>query len=73
MSDRRSLLLWAGVAVVLMALAVPWFMWGSDAVVAGLPAWVWWHVGWMGVAAAAFYAFTRTAWGVGVEEVGRRG
>jgi hypothetical protein len=77
MSERLTLALWSSVAVVLVALAVPWFMWGSDAVVAGLPVWVWWHVGWMGVCAVTFYVFTRTAWGVGVErepvEVRRRG
>jgi hypothetical protein len=35
---------------VLVALAVPWFLWGSGRVVAGLPVWVWWHIGLMGLA-----------------------
>jgi len=58
------------VALVLVALAVPWFLWGSSQVVAGLPVWVWWHIGWMVLTAGVFYVFTRTAWGLGVESRG---
>lgn len=59
--------LWGAVALVLVALAVPWFLWGDSTVVAGLPLWLWWHVGWMTLTAGVFAVFARTAWGVGVE------
>jgi hypothetical protein len=62
---------WIAAGAVLAALAVPWFLWGSDAVFAGLPAWIWWHVGWMGLTSLTFAVFARTAWGVGVEPGGR--
>ncbi|MEF8887754.1 MAG: DUF3311 domain-containing protein [Haloarculaceae archaeon] len=61
---------WSIVALVLAALAVPWFLWGSSSVVAGLPVWVWWHIGWMVLTAGVFYVFARTAWGLGVESRG---
>ncbi|ERH00650.1 MAG: protein of unknown function (DUF3311) [Halonotius sp. J07HN6] len=61
---------WGLVTVVMVALAVPWFLWGSSAVVAGLPIWVWWHVGWLALISTVFYAFTRTDWGIGVETNG---
>jgi len=57
---------WAVVAAVLVALAIPWFMWGSSATVAGLPVWVWWHVGWLCLTTVVFAAFVRYGWGVGV-------
>ncbi|MFC6976222.1 DUF3311 domain-containing protein [Halomicroarcula sp. GCM10025709] len=60
---------WAVVGLVLMALAVPWFLWDSAQVVAGLPVWLWWHIGWMGLASLVFAVFARTAWGLGIEEV----
>jgi hypothetical protein len=41
---------------------VPWFLWGTATVVAGLPLWLWWHVGWMVVASAVFALFTRHGW-----------
>lgn len=53
---------WGTAFLVLIVFAVPWFLWGSASVVAGLPVWLWWHVGWMVVASAVFYAFTRHAW-----------
>jgi hypothetical protein len=64
---------WAAVALVLMMLAVPWFLWGDTGTAFGLPVWLWWHIGWMGLASVVFAAFARTDWGLGVEEVGRRG
>jgi hypothetical protein len=73
MNERASLIGWSVVAVVLAVLSVPWFLWGTDAIVAGLPVWVWWHVGWLSVTAVVFWAFTRTAWGLGVEGVGTDG
>jgi len=66
MTRRVSDLLWIPLFGVVIALAVPWFMWGESAVVAALPTWLWWHVGWMLLASAAFYAFARTAWDRGV-------
>lgn len=61
---------WTVVALVLMALAVPWFLWDSSVIAAGLPVWLWWHIGWMALASVVFAVFARTDWGVGVEEVG---
>jgi len=62
---------WAIAGTVVVALAIPWFMWRDASVIAGLPAWLWWHVAWMGLAAATFWAFARRAWGLGIEaEVG---
>jgi hypothetical protein len=73
MGVSKHLVGWIVVAAVLIAFAVPWFLWGVDVVVAGLPVWVWWHVGWMGLTAVVFWVFTRRAWGVGVVEVSQRG
>jgi hypothetical protein len=70
MTDSARALGWAVVAIVLVTLAVPWFLWGSSTVVAGLPVWIWWHVGWLALTSAIFYAFTRTDWGLGVEPGG---
>lgn len=70
MSGAWRTLVWGVVLVLLAALAVPWFMWGASATVAGLPTWLWWHVGWMVLAALLFYAFTRDAWGYGTEVSG---
>ena len=60
---------WAVVALVLMALAVPWFLWDTSTIAAGLPVWLWWHVGWMALASVVFAVFANTDWGLGVEEV----
>jgi hypothetical protein len=54
------------VAFVLVALAVPWFLWRDATVLAGLPLWIWWHVGWMALASVVFYDFTKRAWGIGI-------
>jgi hypothetical protein len=70
MSVSTSTYVWSIVAILLVALAVPWFMWGSSQVVAGLPLWVWWHIGWMVLTAGVFYVFVQTAWGLGVESRG---
>ena len=64
---------WTVVALVLMALAVPWFLWGDTVIVAGLPVWLWWHIGWMALASVVFAVFAETDWGVGIEEVEPRG
>jgi hypothetical protein len=61
--------LWLLTFAVLVVFAVPWFLWGNGRVVAGLPLWLWWHIGWMCLASGVFYLFTRDAWdrGMGVE------
>lgn len=70
MERRRRDLLWIPTFAVLVALAVPWFLWRDATVVAGLPLWLWWHVGWMALCAVVFYLFTRGAWdrGMGVRD-----
>ncbi|WP_136718360.1 DUF3311 domain-containing protein [Halorientalis salina] len=67
--NGRERIVWSLVAVVLAALAIPWFLWRDGTVIAGLPLWLWWHIGWMGLAAVVFRIFANRAWGVGVEEV----
>jgi len=69
MNDRWRIAIWGVGAILLAALAVPWFLWRSDAVVAALPVWIWWHVAWMGLTAVVFWAFTRRAWGLGITEL----
>jgi hypothetical protein len=55
------------VAMGLVAVfAIPWFLWGVDSVFLGLPIWLWWHIGWMLLAAVVFWGFTRRAWGIGI-------
>jgi len=73
MNERTRLVGWATVALAVAALSVPWFMWGADGVVAGLPVWVVYHVGWLCLAAVVFWVFTKRAWGLGVEGVSRDG
>lgn len=63
---RLRTLGWATTFAVLMIFAIPWFLWGSSRVVAGLPVWLWWHVGWMILAAIVFHRFAQHAWGLGV-------
>ena len=58
---------WLVVALVLCALAIPWFLWGDATLVAGLPLWLWWHIGWMVLASLVFWLFARWAWGIGIE------
>ena len=58
---------WWVTFAVLIAFAVPWFLWGVDSVLAGLPVWLWWHVAWMVLASILFWLFTRRAWGLGIE------
>ncbi|ADD04813.1 DUF3311 family protein [Natrialba magadii ATCC 43099] len=61
---------WLAVAVVLCALAIPWFLWGDSRTVAGIPLWLWWHIGWMGLTSVVFWLFSRHAWGLGIEPGG---
>ncbi|RQG88920.1 DUF3311 domain-containing protein [Natrarchaeobius halalkaliphilus] len=58
---------WVAIGITLSALAIPWFLWGSDAVVAGFPLWLWWHIAWMVIASVVFWLFARRAWGIGIE------
>lgn len=67
---------WMLVISVLVVFTIPWFLWGNDQIIAGLPLWLWWHVGWMLVASLVFSLFARRAWGLGVvtpDETGREG
>lgn len=70
---RFELVAWGIVAVALVALGIPWFLWGSSTVVYGFPVWLWWHVGWMVLAALVFRLFATRAWGIGIEPVERGG
>ncbi len=68
MGYRMLDILWIAVFAILVAFAVPWFLWGDSTVVAGLPVWLWWHIGWMVLASIVFWVFTNRAWdrGMGV-------
>ena len=66
MRDRTDAL-WIGGFAVLVAFAVPWFLWGNATVIGGLPVWLWWHIGWMALASVVFAVFTRRAWDRGVD------
>ena len=75
MARQKSDYLWIGTFAVLVGFGIPWFLWGSTATWAGLPVWLWWHAGWMVLAAVTFAGFTRGAWdrGMNVEEVSSDG
>lgn len=60
--------LWVVLFFVLIALAIPWFLWGTNQVLAGLPIWIWWHIGWMILAAITFQIFATRDWGLFIEE-----
>ncbi|WP_232686274.1 DUF3311 domain-containing protein [Halobacterium zhouii] len=63
----RSAVAWGIVFATLVAFAIPWFMWREAATVAGLPVWLWWHVGWLCLTSGAFAVFARRDWGIFVE------
>ena len=69
--NRLERVAWPLAALVLVALTIPWFLWGSTTVVAGFPIWLWWHVGWMLLAPLVFWLFATRAWGLGIEPSGR--
>lgn len=64
MPGRTDSFVWVAVFALLLALAIPWFLWDVSTVVVGLPVWLWWHIGWMLLAAAVFAVFTQRGWGV---------
>ena len=64
----RKSVMWGLTFGVLVALSIPWFLWGSSRLVAGLPVWLWWHVGWMALAALVFHRFARRDWGLWIDE-----
>jgi len=68
MASRAERYGWVVAIAVLAAFAVPWFLWGDARTAAGLPLWLWWHVGWMVLSTVVFWLFTRRAWGVGVTD-----
>ncbi|MDJ1432538.1 DUF3311 domain-containing protein [Halostagnicola sp. A-GB9-2] len=65
--SRAEFVGWGIVGLVLCMFAIPWFLWGTETLVAGLPLWIWWHVGWMLLASLVFWVFTKRAWGIGIE------
>ncbi|WP_460560114.1 DUF3311 domain-containing protein [Halorubrum pallidum] len=70
MGRTRRDLVWIPTFAVLVAFAVPWPLWGIDLTVAGLPVWIWWHIGWLGLCTVLFTRFVRSgAWERGM---GRR-
>ncbi|MFP4590809.1 MAG: DUF3311 domain-containing protein [Halobacteriales archaeon] len=64
MVGRLERIAWLLVAAVLVTFAVPWFWWGSDRLVLGVPAWVVYHVVWLVLASLAFGVFANRAWGL---------
>ncbi|MFB6152884.1 MAG: DUF3311 domain-containing protein [Halodesulfurarchaeum sp.] len=72
-SDRAESLGWVVAMALVVSLAIPWFLWGSDRMLAGLPMWLWWHVGWLLLAALVFWGFARRAWGLGITDSGTIG
>ncbi|MCU4751098.1 DUF3311 domain-containing protein [Halobacteria archaeon AArc-curdl1] len=65
---------WIFGATALCVLGIPWFLWGNDTIVAGLPLWIWWHIGWLLLASGLFWLFAQRAWGVGIEpDTAKRG
>ncbi|WP_132057776.1 DUF3311 domain-containing protein [Halorussus amylolyticus] len=67
MASKLEAIGWAAAFAAVVALSIPWFMWRDSTVAAGLPVWLWWHIGWMGVATVVFAAFAKRAWGLGIE------
>jgi hypothetical protein len=61
---------WAVLMGLLITLAIPWFLWGDSRTALGLPLWLWWHIGWMVIASASFWLFTRRAWGLWIHDAG---
>lgn len=59
---------WAVAMAVLIALAIPWFLWGDSRIALGLPLWLWWHIGWLTLSSAVFWLFARRAWGIGITD-----
>jgi hypothetical protein len=68
MMDDSARIGWTVVFAALIALTIPWFLWGDGQVAYGLPVWLWWHVGWMALVALVFSVFANRAWGLGIEE-----
>lgn len=67
MEEKQRVALWSLIGLVSIVFTVPWFLWRNDTVIAGLPVWLWWHIGWLGLCSIVFYGFTRRAWGIGIE------
>ncbi|AHG00243.1 hypothetical protein HALLA_16985 [Halostagnicola larsenii XH-48] len=65
--SRAELVGWGVLGLALAVFSIPWFLWGNETVVAGLPVWLWWHVGWMVLTAVVFWIFTERAWGIGID------
>lgn len=63
MASRRERVGWVAVTVVILALAIPWFLWGDGRLWLGLPLWLWWHIAWLAMATGVLYLFVTRAWG----------
>jgi hypothetical protein len=59
---------WVVTMGLLLVFAIPWFLWGADRLLFGLPVWLWWHIGWLVVTSAVFWLFTTRAWGIGITD-----
>lgn len=68
MTSRLERVGWAVVFALLVSLSVPWFLWGTDDVAAGLPLWLWWHVAWLVLATVTFAVFADRAWGLWITD-----
>ncbi|WP_266078746.1 DUF3311 domain-containing protein [Haladaptatus caseinilyticus] len=68
MNNDSARIGWMVVFAVIIALTIPWFLWGDGQVLYGLPVWLWWHIGWMAVVSLVFKLFADRAWGLGIEE-----
>lgn len=62
--------MWIPTFAMLVAFAVPWPLWGTELILAGLPVWIWWHIGWLVLCSVVFARFVSSgAWerGMGVQ------
>lgn len=59
---------WIVVTAVMLVFAIPWFLWGNDRLLVGLPIWLWWHIGWLVLATVVLWVFTHRAWGIGITD-----
>jgi Protein of unknown function (DUF3311). len=59
---RLRRVLWLLIGGVLIAAAVPWWLWGAPLRWGPLPVYVWYHIGWMGIVTLVFAHFARRWW-----------
>ncbi len=61
-------LLWGGLFMTIIVFAIPWFLWGNEQLFLGLPVWLWWHIGWLGLASVLFWLFSMFGWGTWITD-----